>query len=342
MGKYDDAMYRYLSDNDRFADLFNAVLFGGRTVVRGENLESHAERSVDVKTSVTKQPSSVPKFQNSTRDIIKRFGSEAGLWVLGVENQNEIDYTMPYRILQYQLSNYREQIENIKKQKEKDLREQGIAANHFNNHFSAGDKLCPIYTICFYHGTEKWNGPRSLKDMMDFGKSTEAWKDCFQDYHMFLFCAGEQSDLSGFHTELKLLLEVLRLRQDKEEMDRLWDREDFSHVHWETAETIAVMTDSTELLARLEQQTIEQEGEEYDMCLAMEEIRRDWIARGEADGMTRGRAEGRAEGKAEEIVAMGLEFGLSESDILNRLQNKLHVSEQKAEEYLGLFGSEPV
>lgn len=78
------------------------------------------------------------------------------------------------------------------------------------------------------------------------------------------------------------------------------------------------------------------------MCLAMEEIRRDWIARGEADGMARGRAEGRAEGKAEEIVAMGLEFGLSKSDILIRLQNKLHVSEQKAEEYLGLFGSQPV
>lgn len=136
--------------------------------------------------------------------------------------------------------------------------------------------------------------------------------------------------MTGFRTELKLLLEVLRLRQDKEEMDRLWDREDFSHVHRETAETIAVMTDSTELLEKLEQQAIDQGGGEYDMCLAMEEIRRDWIARGEA------------EGKAEEIVAMGLEFGLSEKDILNRLQNKLHVSEQKAGEYLELFGSQPV
>ena len=98
------------------------------------------------------------------------------------------------------------------------------------------------------------------------------------------------------------------------------------------------MTDSTELLERLEQRATEQEGGKYDMCLAMEEIRRDLIARGEADGMARGRAEG----KAEEIVAMGLEFGLSKSDILNRLQNKLHVSEQKAEEYLGLFGSQMV
>ncbi|MCM1536536.1 MAG: hypothetical protein NC126_11510, partial [Clostridium sp.] len=32
MGKNDDAMYRYLSDNDRFADLFNAVFFDGRQI----------------------------------------------------------------------------------------------------------------------------------------------------------------------------------------------------------------------------------------------------------------------------------------------------------------------
>ncbi len=248
--------------------------------------------------------------------------AEGGVW----ENM-----TMPYRILQYQLSNYREQLERIKKQKEKDLREQGHAVNYFNLHFGAEDRLCPIYTICFYHGTEKWTGPRSLKDMMDFGGEAEVWRSCFQDYHMILFCAGEQTDLSVFHTELKLLLEVLCLRQNKEEMDKLWIREEFSHVRWETAETIAVMTDSTELLEKLEQQIKDHEGGEYNMCLAMEELRRDWRAQGELYGI--------AQGKAEEIVAMGLEFGLSKSDILNRLQNKLLVSERKAEEYLGMFGS---
>lgn len=330
MGKYDDAMYRYLSDNDRFADLFNAVLFSGQTVVRGEDIEPYAERSVDVKPSVTKRSVSIPKYQNHTRDIMKRFGGKVGVLMLGVENQNDIDYTMPYRVLQYHLSNYREQMENIRKQKEKELARKGLAVNYFNNNFSAEDKLCPIYTICFYHGTEKWTGPKSLKDMMDFGGEAEEWRACFQDYHMILFCAGEQSDLSVFHTELRLLMEVLCLRQNKEEMDKLWNREDFSHVHRETAETIAVMTDSTELLEKLEHQKADQEGGGYDMCLAMEELRKDWIARGEVYG------------KAEEIVAMSLEFGLSRNDILNRLQNRLQVSEQRAGEYLELFGSRPV
>ncbi len=46
MGKYDDALYRYLSDNDRFADFFNAVLFGGRQILRGESLQPDSERCV--------------------------------------------------------------------------------------------------------------------------------------------------------------------------------------------------------------------------------------------------------------------------------------------------------
>ena len=54
-----------------------------------------------------------------------------------------------------------------------------------------------------------------------------------------------------------------------------------------------------------------------------------------------GEAHGLAEGKAETIVEMGYEFGLSEEDILTRLQNKLNIPLQKAEEYLKMFGRQP-
>jgi hypothetical protein len=63
-----------------------------------------------------------------------------------------------------------------------------------------------------------------------------------------------------------------------------------------------------------------------DMCTVFEAERKDGII------------EGRAEGRAEEIIAMGYEFGLSESDILAKLQEKLDISSQKAQEYLRQFG----
>ena len=78
------------------------------------------------------------------------------------------------------------------------------------------------------------------------------------------------------------------------------------------------------------------------MCLAVEEMKRDWKAEGRAEGEAKGRAAGKAEGKAEGeakgIVELGIEFGLSEKDILSRLQNKLNVSLQAAQEYLCMFG----
>ena len=51
--------------------------------------------------------------------------------------------------------------------------------------------------------------------------------------------------------------------------------------------------------------------------------------------------EGEAQGKAETIVEMGYEFGLSEEDILTRLQKKLNIPLQEAEEYLKMFGRQP-
>lgn len=43
---------------------------------------------------------------------------------------------------------------------------------------------------------------------------------------------------------------------------------------------------------------------------------------------------GKVEGRAEEIIETGYEFGLSEGKILERLQKKLDISLQMAQEYV--------
>ena len=57
-------------------------------------------------------------------------------------------------------------------------------------------------------------------------------------------------------------------------------------------------------------------------------------------GRIEGREEGRAEGRAEEIIAAGYEFGLSEKTILERLQKKLAITPQQAQEYLATYTKE--
>ncbi len=332
MGKYDDAMYRYLSDNERFADLFNAVLFDGRPVVRGELLEDASERCVDVFSDAVFQAKAVEqlRYERSIRDIRKRMRTGESFIITAVENQNAIDYAMPWRIMRYDQMEYGRQIRDIISRRRAAMEMQGRSAGNWIKRLRQEDKLSPVYTICFYHGTEPWNGPRSLKDMMRFGKDADDWQDLFHDYGMTLFCAGEKHDLTCFGTDLKLLLAVLQLRQDKDGLIRLWSGEAFSHLTPETAETMAVMTDSVDILKKTD---IFTKGE-CNMCLAVEEMRRDWKEEGRAEGKAEGMAEGKAEGKAEGIIEMGMEYGLSEDAILEKLQNKLSIPLQTAMEYL--------
>ena len=54
------------------------------------------------------------------------------------------------------------------------------------------------------------------------------------------------------------------------------------------------------------------------------------------------RVEGRKEGRAEEIIETGYEFGLSDEDILGRLQRKLDISLEMGRAYLREFGKQTV
>ena len=74
--------------------------------------------------------------------------------------------------------------------------------------------------------------------------------------------------------------------------------------------------------------------EVVDMYTVFEETRE--------EGRSEGKMEGRLEGRAEEIIEMGYEFGLSENEILDRLQNKLDMPLQKARVYLQMFGRRTV
>lgn len=52
--------------------------------------------------------------------------------------------------------------------------------------------------------------------------------------------------------------------------------------------------------------------------------------------------ETRKEGEAKAIIELGFEFGLSEEEILDRLQKKLNISLQKAQEYFSMFAMKKV
>lgn len=260
MGKIDAAMYMYMSDKSRIADLFNGVYFRGNQLIRSEDIEDYAE----------KYPLRKKKQTGNARyrDIVKKLKNGGSLRVLAIENQNCVDYTMPFRCMEYDTLEYRRQISR-KKQENQSVPEWNNKAE-FLCGIHRTDRFAPVYTICLYHGEGEWDGPRSLRDMMDFGEDRDRMSDFFNDYPMRLFCINEVESFDCFRTELREFFTILSYRNDAEKLAKLSGQKAYENISRETAETIAVV------LGWPEPENVAMKysgkGDEVNMCKALEEL----------------------------------------------------------------------
>ena len=145
--------FDYLSDDLRYADLFNGALFGGEQIV-------DAAKFVEEDTKVVV---SGEKKKQRTRDVIRKYGKETNYAVLGVENQEEVNYCMPFRVLEYETAEYGKQVAKVRR---KNREAKDLSTGEFLEKYRKTDKLCPCVTLVLYWG-ENWDGPETLKDMMN-------------------------------------------------------------------------------------------------------------------------------------------------------------------------------
>lgn len=185
--KPDIIIKNYLSSNEEFADLFNAVLFGGKQVIKPYELN-------DVDTDV----SNVEKYGTYTESIkairdnikIRKKSTISGIEfvLLGIEGQEHIHYAMPLRIMGYDYGSYRKQYSDIKKEIKK---KKGLTTDEFLSGMKKEDRFIPVVTIVVYYGEKEWDGALSLKQMMAIPKEME---NIVNDYKMKLVEA-RQNDL---------------------------------------------------------------------------------------------------------------------------------------------------
>ncbi len=316
MGKYDDVLYDYFTDEERFADFYNGAVFHGRNVVQADTLEDASERYVTEASDVS--TTKHLKYKNKYRDVKKRTRNGFDFAIMAIENQSVVDYTMPWRIMQYDQLEYGRQLRKIRERKNQECLKRGEKVARYNIKFSAEDKLRPVYTVCFYHGIEKWNGPTCLADMIDFGECSQAMKDLFHDYKMTLVCVDDLDDLSVFRTDVKLLVQALQLRNNREAMDKLFEREEFRVVSENTVRTIAIMTDYKEFLDYLNKD--ETKGG-INMCQAVEEIRKKYINKGIETGINT-------------LITTCQELNASYEYVVEKLRVKYQLSDAEIEDYM--------
>ena len=221
-----------------------------------------------------------------------------------------------------------------KRKKELEQENGSVTADEFISGMRKEEKFTPVITVVVYYGREKpWDGAKTLYDLLDVEGNEEKILPFISNYRLNVFDYHEYDDFSQFHSELQSFFEFLRYSGDKEKLkEKLREnRENYGSL---SAEAKALLVHLTNIKEIPNVGDNELEKGEFDMCKAFEDMKE--------EGRTEGKIEGKIEGRAEEIVEMGYEFGLSENEIMERLQNKLDISVEEAEKYLGMFKRQAV
>lgn len=230
----------YLEDKSRFADLINAFYFGGREVIRPEDVN---EMTGEVR-SLGKHDGNI-KTSYKSRDILQKVACGMRFIVVGVEEQSEVHYAMPVRVMEYDTAEYSRQLRKIGKEhrEKKDL--QGA---EYLSRFSKNDRLIPTMTLVLYFG-ERWDGARRLHDLLDFSGYLPEVKTAVADYPLHILEVTRYKNLERFRTDLGLVFGFLQNTKDPKRLKSFVaaHQEGFSDLREDAYDVLRVNADIREL-----------------------------------------------------------------------------------------------
>ena len=268
---------RCLSDDKRYADLINGLLFAGEQRIQESDLQEVDSQSFLKRWSRKKSE----RYRPLRRDLIKKSAFGVNFALIGVENQERVHYLMPLRTLEYDAAEYGKQAARIRKQV-KQLKKKETA--EFLSGFSKEDKLYPCITIVLYYGDD-WDGAKSLHDVIDFTGIPEELKKYVNDYPLHIFNVTKLENVDVFRTDLKQIFSFLKYAKDKSKLKELISSDPaYQELDEEAYDMIAACTHAVRLISI--NKTYRKDGK-VDMCQALEEML--------ADEREEGREEGREE-----------------------------------------------
>lgn len=281
MGEKDTKAKEYLSDNSRFADLCNYVLFQGEQVIKAETLIEKDSTEV-LSILVDGREEQFQKWRDLIKGTIIKRNKDMVFVLIGIENQSDIHYAMPVKNMIYDALNYGSQVrETARRHRENHDK---LTSAEFLSGFRKKDKLTPVITITLYWGADKWDGPRTLHDMLDH--SDEALIKFIPDYHINLVVPEEIDDFKKFQTTLGEVLEAIKVSNDKEQMRQLI----FSNPVFQKMDNESVAAINTFLGTNIPLNKTE---EVTDMCKAWDDLMNEGIEKGVEKGIEKGVEKGR-------------------------------------------------
>ena len=281
MAEQDFYLKKLLEDKERFADFFNVNLFDGNRVLHAEDLSLLPNESgiVIIDSNGTK------RTIQRRRDIVMKASLGMCFCIVASENQGKVHYAMAVREMMYDALDYTEQVRHIE---DSHLRAgDKLEGADFLSHFTKEDRIIPVLTLTLYHGSESWDGPKSLYEMMGFDDTWEGadfLKRILPNYRVNLIDIREETALEKYETSLQFVFGMVRYNKNKQLLY------EYAQKHRDAinrmdrcskAAALALLGEQKRLLKILETRT-EEEG--FDVCQAIDEL----IADGEKFGEVKG------------------------------------------------------
>ncbi len=272
----------YVKDAGVFADIFNYYIYGGRQVILPEQLTERDSTKIALPYGAVGAVVPVQKFRDVQKLYAAMTDGKMQYVLYGAENQTEIHYAMAVKNNLYDALEYAGQVEEAAKSHRKEMKqrkEKGKTsaekgrkipdAGEFLSGFWAEDKLIPSITVTIFFGSEEWDGPLSLFDMMDL--SDPDVLACMDNYHMRLIAPAQMSDeeIMKFQSSLREVMLFIKYSKDKENLSRVLtaNEERFREVERRAADVIEAITNSGIKYKK--------EDEVVNVCQAIQDMRKE-------------------------------------------------------------------
>ena len=268
MGRVDTLTNEYMSDNERFADVFNFFLYDGEQVIDPTRLKELDRTAVALPYGNNSQKSDVvQKYRDVFKLLVAMEDDNATYLLLGVEDQRYVHYAMLVKNMLYDATQYAKQVEQISKahREKKD-----VSGDEFLSGLTKEDKLLPVITLVIYWSPDEWDGPRNLHDMISV--TDKSILKYVPDYRINLITPNDidDKDFKKFHTVLAKAFQFIKYSNDQDGLSKIVNDDlEYEHMDRRTVEVLNEVTRAGII--------IPEGAREVNMCQAIEGMKQEAV-----------------------------------------------------------------
>lgn len=307
--------------DDVFADIFNHLILNGNEILKEDELHSRTTMAY------TRQLDG--SVRGGMRDIWKACGLKGQFRLIcGIENQSEIDYSMPERIMGYEYADYEAQIKKLMDENKK----KGHIAG--SKRIFPKQRLNPVITGVLYYGRKNWKNPVRLHDMIQFPDGLEEiLKPYVADYPINLVQVARltKEERESLTSDFRIVAEYLASWNDVKTWEMfVRNAKEIRHTE-ELLDTLWSISgdERFEMLCK-KIRAKEFRKEKWNMCEILDYVEGKGIKKGMRRGVRKGIHRGIQTG-IRAMIQENLEMGLCKEEIEEKIQRYFKTSRKNIE-----------